>query len=84
LFTLYTPKIDDLDNSNTGELGRIHGTSIVGINIVSKNNNTAGWFGWLVAGAWCWFVMRKEYCWLVAAGCWWLVRSERKVLLVGG
>jgi hypothetical protein len=23
-------------------------------------------FGWLVAGAWCWFVLREEYCWLVA------------------
>jgi hypothetical protein len=35
-------------------------------------------FGWLVADGWCWFVLREEYCWLVAAGCWWLVRSERK------
>jgi hypothetical protein len=41
-------------------------------------------FGWLVADDWCWFVLREEYCWLVAAGCWWLVRSERKVLLAGG
>jgi hypothetical protein len=41
-------------------------------------------FGWLVADGWCWFVLREEYCWLVAAGCWWLVRSERKVLLAGG
>jgi hypothetical protein len=40
--------------------------------------------GWLVADDWCWFVLREEYCWLVAAGCWWLVRSERKVLLAGG
>jgi hypothetical protein len=31
-----------------------------------------------------WFVLREEYYWLVAAGCWWLVRSERKVLLAGG
>jgi hypothetical protein len=36
-------------------------------------------FGWLVADGWCWFVLREEYCWLVAAGCWWLVR-----LLAGG
>jgi hypothetical protein len=29
-----------------------------------------------------WFVLREEYCWL--ASCWWLVWSERKVLLAGG
>jgi hypothetical protein len=23
-------------------------------------------FGWLVADGWCWFVLREEYCWLVA------------------
>jgi hypothetical protein len=40
--------------------------------------------GWLVADGWCWFVLKEEYCWLVAAGCWWLIRSERKVLLAGG
>jgi hypothetical protein len=45
---------------------------------------TLSLFGWLVADAWCWFVLREEYCWLVAAGCWWLVRSERKVLPAGG
>jgi hypothetical protein len=33
-------------------------------------------FGWLVADGWCWFVLREEY--------WWLVCSERKVLLAGG
>jgi hypothetical protein len=41
-------------------------------------------FGWLVADGWCWFVLREEYYWLVLAGCWWLVCSERKVLLAGG
>jgi hypothetical protein len=25
-------------------------------------------FGWLVADDWCWFVLREEYCWLVAGG----------------
>jgi hypothetical protein len=39
-------------------------------------------FGWLVTDGWCWFVLREEYCWLVLAGCWWLVCSERKILLV--
>jgi hypothetical protein len=28
----------------------------------------AGVFGWLVADGWCWFVLREEYCWLVAGG----------------
>jgi hypothetical protein len=34
-----------------------------------------GLFVWLVADAWCWFVLREKY--------WWLICSERKVLLVG-
>jgi hypothetical protein len=25
-------------------------------------------FGWLVADGWCWFLLREEYCWLVAGG----------------
>jgi hypothetical protein len=32
-------------------------------------------FGWLVADGWCWFVMREEYCWLVAGG-WFVVREK--------
>jgi hypothetical protein len=32
-------------------------------------------FGWLVADGWCWFVLRKEYCWLVAAG-WFGLREK--------
>jgi hypothetical protein len=32
-------------------------------------------FGWLVADAWCWFVLREEYCWLVAGG-WFVVREK--------
>jgi hypothetical protein len=27
-----------------------------------------GLFGWLVADGWCWFVLREEYCWLLAGG----------------
>jgi hypothetical protein len=55
-------------------------------NLLSQNedNSINGLFGWLVADGWCWFALREEYCWLVAAGCWWLIRSERKVLLAGG
>jgi hypothetical protein len=25
-------------------------------------------FGWLAADGWCWFVLREEYCWLIADG----------------
>jgi hypothetical protein len=32
-------------------------------------------FGWLVADGWCWFVLREEYCWLVAGG--WFVLREK-------
>jgi hypothetical protein len=32
-------------------------------------------FGWLVADGWCWFVLREEYCWLVAGG-WFVVREK--------
>jgi hypothetical protein len=28
-----------------------------------------------VADGWCWFVLRKEYCWLVAGG-WFVVREK--------
>jgi hypothetical protein len=37
-------------------------------------------FDWLVADDCCWFVLRKEYCWLVVGG--WF--DVRKVLLAGG
>jgi hypothetical protein len=30
--------------------------------------STDSLFGWLVADGWCWFVLREEYCWLVAGG----------------
>jgi hypothetical protein len=32
-------------------------------------------FGWLVADGWCWFVLREEYCWLIAGG-WFVVREK--------
>jgi hypothetical protein len=32
-------------------------------------------FGWLVAYGWCWFVLREEYCWLVADD-WFVVREK--------
>jgi hypothetical protein len=37
-------------------------------------------FGWLVADGWCWFVLRGEYCWLVAGG--WIVLREKYCWLV--
>jgi hypothetical protein len=37
-------------------------------------------FGWLVADGWCWFVVREEYCWLVAGG--WFVLREKYCWLV--
>jgi hypothetical protein len=37
-------------------------------------------FGWLVADGCCWFVLREEYCWLVAGG--WFVLREKYCWLV--
>jgi hypothetical protein len=31
-----------------------------------ENDASASLFGWLVADGWRWFVLREEYCWLVA------------------
>jgi hypothetical protein len=39
-----------------------------------------GMFVWLVAGGWCWFVLREKYCWLVAGG--WFVLREKYCWLV--
>jgi hypothetical protein len=36
---------------------------------------TCSLIGWLVADGWCWFVLREEYCWLVAGG-WFIVREK--------
>jgi hypothetical protein len=38
---------------------------------------------WLVADGWCWFVLREEYCWLVAGG-WFVVREKYYCLVAGG
>jgi hypothetical protein len=42
--------------------------------------STYSLFGWLVADGWCWFVLRDEYCWLVAGG--WFVLREKYCWLV--
>jgi hypothetical protein len=44
------------------------------------NLNICSLFGWLVADGWCWFVLREEYCWLVAGG--WFVLREKYCWLV--
>jgi hypothetical protein len=48
-----------------------------------KDWQKCGLFVWLVAGGWCWFVLREKYCWLVAGGWfvlrekyWWLVADK--------
>jgi hypothetical protein len=34
--------------------------------VQSESNKIWSMFGWLVADGGCWFVLREEYCWLVA------------------
>jgi hypothetical protein len=40
-----------------------------------RTNSNNSLFGWVVADGWCWFVLREEYCWLVAGG--WFVVKEK-------
>jgi hypothetical protein len=44
------------------------------------NGRANSLFGLLVADGWCWFVVREEYCWLVAGG--WFVLREKYCWLV--
>jgi hypothetical protein len=46
--------------------------------LFSVKNNM---FVWLVADGWCWFVLREEYCCLVAGGC--FIMREKYCWLVG-
>jgi hypothetical protein len=43
--------------------------------VVGREDPTTSLFGWLVADGWCWYVLREEYCWLVA-GDWFVVREK--------
>jgi hypothetical protein len=43
--------------------------------LVTKYRQIISLFGWLVADGWCWFVLREDYCWLVAGG-WFVVREK--------
>jgi hypothetical protein len=47
---------------------------------VCDNVTSSSLFVWLVADAWCWFVLREKYCWLVAGG--WFVLREKYYWLV--
>jgi hypothetical protein len=38
-------------------------------------------FVWLVAGCWCWFVMREKYCRLVA-GAWFVLREKYQTTFI--
>jgi hypothetical protein len=52
----------------------IHRSSCRGA-ALQNSISTSSLFGWLVANGWCWFVLREEYCWLVAGG-WFVVREK--------
>jgi hypothetical protein len=49
-------------------------------NLPAAQHKKKSLFGWLVADGWCWFVLREEYCWLVAGG--WFVLREKYYWLV--
>jgi hypothetical protein len=56
---------------------------------VNDQNFNSAMFGWLVAVGWCWFVLREEYCCLVAGGCFvvrekycWLVADKPSEVLL--
>jgi hypothetical protein len=47
--------------------------------IIIRNMLISSLFGWLVADGWCWFVLRDEYCCLVAGG--WFVLREKYLVI---
>jgi hypothetical protein len=49
----------------------------------SADDASSSLFGWLVGDGWCWFVLREEYCWLVAGG-WFFLREKYCWLVAGG
>jgi hypothetical protein len=60
-------------NSRSSQLSSASSPTVC---LVIKVSSPAGsLFGWLVADGWCWFVLREEYCWLVAGG--WFVLREK-------
>jgi hypothetical protein len=49
--------------------------SILAVDKTQHDASVSSLFGWLVPDGWCWFVLREEYCWLVAGG-WFVVREK--------
>jgi hypothetical protein len=50
----------------TGRFGTPWESAVAAASAVAGDTNSL--FGWLVVDGWCWFVLREEYCWLVAGG----------------
>jgi hypothetical protein len=44
-------------------------------NITQPHSPIGRLFVWLVADGWCWFVLRKKFCWLVVGG-WFILREK--------
>jgi hypothetical protein len=42
------------------------GLPVAGHSLADGLAHPCSLFGWLVADGWCWFVLREDYCWLVA------------------
>jgi hypothetical protein len=61
-------------------LARPHREPASTADVCSELTISGSLFGWLVADGWCWFVLREEYCWLVAGG--WFVLREKYCWLV--
>jgi hypothetical protein len=70
--------------ASTGQRSYLEGlVEFISFAVVEKaesNNSSPSLFGWLVADAWCWFLLIEEYCWLVAGG--WFVLREKYCWLV--
>ena len=48
--------------------------AVAGANLL-RENSTADW---LVAGGWCWFSMREQYCWLVG----WQAKQTDRIYVI--
>jgi hypothetical protein len=59
----------------SGGVAAMHIDQMVMARSRATNEHFISLFGWLVADGWCWFVLREEYCWLVAGG-WFVVREK--------
>jgi hypothetical protein len=73
-------KFKQTSNENLLCLDQVGRLEIYNALIPHNSQITFSPFGWLVADGWCWFVLREEYCWLVAGG--WFVVKEKYCWLV--